>query len=37
MNHATRFTTSLGLRFPIFQAPVGSVAGPELAASRRTR
>ena len=33
MNHATRFATSLGLRFPIFQAPIGSVAGPELAAA----
>jgi NAD(P)H-dependent flavin oxidoreductase YrpB (nitropropane dioxygenase family) len=33
MKHATAFAESLGLRFPIFQAPVGSVAGPELAAA----
>ncbi len=26
MNRATAFTESLGLRFPIFQVPVGSVA-----------
>jgi NAD(P)H-dependent flavin oxidoreductase YrpB (nitropropane dioxygenase family) len=28
-----RFAESLGIRFPIFQAPVGSVAGPDLAAA----
>ncbi len=33
MNQAAAFAESLGLRFPIFQAPVGSVAGPELAAA----
>lgn len=33
MKHATAFAESLGLRFPIFQAPVGSVAGPQLAAA----
>lgn len=33
MKPADRFADSLGLRFPIFQAPVGSVAGPELAAA----
>jgi nitronate monooxygenase len=33
MDRATRFAASLGLRFPIFAAPVGSVAGPELAAA----
>jgi NAD(P)H-dependent flavin oxidoreductase YrpB (nitropropane dioxygenase family) len=33
MQHATAFAESLGLCFPIFQAPVGSVAGPELAAA----
>lgn len=33
MNHALAFAESLGLRLPIFQAPVGSVAGPELAAA----
>jgi len=33
MDHATRFAATLGLRVPIFQAPVGSAAGPELAAA----
>ncbi len=33
MNQATQFAASLGLRYPIFQAPVGSMAGPELAAA----
>ena|SRR5215471_5961919 len=33
MDHATRFAASLGLRVPIFQAPVGGAAGPELAAA----
>lgn len=33
MNHALAFAESLGLRLPIFQASVGSVAGPELAAA----
>ncbi len=33
MNHALAFAESLGLRLPIFQAPIGSVAGPELAAA----
>ena len=33
LDHALRFAASLGLRCPIFQAPVGSVAKPELAAA----
>lgn len=33
MNHATAFADSLGLHYPIFQAPVGSVAGSALAAA----
>jgi len=33
MKHATAFAESLGLRMPIFQAPVGAVAGSELAAA----
>ena len=33
MKQATAFAESLGLSVPIFQAPVGSVAGPELAAA----
>jgi len=33
MDHATRFAATFGLRVPIFQAPVGSAAGPELAAA----
>ncbi len=33
MKHATDFAESLGLRIPIFQAPVGAVAGSELAAA----
>ena len=33
MDHALAFAASLGLRFPIFQAPVGRVAGPALAAA----
>ena len=33
MKHAMAFAESLGLRMPIFQAPVGSVAGSELAAA----
>jgi NAD(P)H-dependent flavin oxidoreductase YrpB (nitropropane dioxygenase family) len=33
MDHATRFAATLGLRVPIFQSPVGSAAGPELAAA----
>lgn len=33
MNHATQFAASFGLRIPILQAPIGSMAGPELAAA----
>ena len=33
LSHAARFAATLGLRVPIFQAPIGSVAGPELAAA----
>ena len=33
LDHAIAFADSLGLRFPIFQAPIGSIAGPELAAA----
>ncbi len=33
MNHATAFAASLGVQYPIFQAPVGSVAGSALAAA----
>src|SRR5262249_26130740 len=33
MDHATRFAATLGLRVPIFQAPVGGAAGPELTAA----
>ncbi len=33
MNHAIAFAESLGLRVPICQAPVGSVAGSDLAAA----
>lgn len=33
MDRALQFAASLGLRYPIFQAPVGSLAGPELAAA----
>lgn len=32
-DRAMRFAASLGLRYPIFQAPTGSVAGPQLAAA----
>lgn len=30
VNRAKQFAASFGLRYPIFQAPVGSIAGPEL-------
>lgn len=33
LDHAARFAASLGLRYPIFQAPIGSIARPELAAA----
>ena len=33
MNRATQFAASFGLRIPILQAPIGSMAGPELAAA----
>jgi nitronate monooxygenase len=33
MQHVTAFAESLGLSVPIFQAPVGSVAGSKLAAA----
>lgn len=33
MNHAMQFAAALGLRYPIFQAPTGSIAGPDLAAA----
>ncbi len=32
-DHASRFAATLGLRFPVFQAPIGSVARRELAAA----
>ena len=33
MKYATEFAASFGLRIPILQAPIGSMAGPELAAA----
>ncbi|HET6572503.1 MAG TPA: nitronate monooxygenase [Fimbriiglobus sp.] len=33
LDHAARFAASLGLRYPLFQAPVGSIARPELVAA----
>lgn len=33
LDRAARFAAALGLRYPIFQAPIGSIARPELAAA----